>query len=209
METSVFNRAEYWDKVFSTKNLQDQSWFEAEPSSLEIFEKFKIPPDASIIDVGCGDSLLIDVLLASGYAHITALDVSAKALEKAQLRLGHKAVAIHWIAADVTTFEPPEKYDVWHDRAAFHFLTNQHDIQLYISVLRKSIKPGSLVILSTFAQEAPDKCSGLAVNKYDEDILVKMLGAGFEKLECNTFFHQTPFNKRQAFLVCCFRPPEK
>jgi len=208
MEDGVFNRAEYWDNVFSTKKLQEQSWFEAEPSSLEIFEKFNVSLHASIIDVGCGDSLLVDALLARGYSHITALDVSAKALEKAQIRLGDKAVSIRWIAADVTTFSPPEKYDVWHDRAAFHFLTSLHDIKLYIQVLRKSIKPGSLVILSTFAKEAPDKCSGLAVNKYDEDVLVELLGAGFEKLECNTFIHQTPLHKEQAFLVCCFTPPE-
>jgi SAM-dependent methyltransferase len=194
----------HWDQVYATKKSSELSWTQAVPqTSLSFIRGFHIPRNASIIDIGGGDSTLVDHLLQEGYTDLTVLDISAEAIEKAKTRLGNLAGKVHWIVSDIIEFKPERTYDVWHDRATFHFLTTPEDIQVYLAVARNAT--GKFMTIGTFSKNGPDKCSGLPVRQYDEGQLEAELRNGFSKMKCITEDHITPFHSKQNFLFCSFR----
>ena len=164
-----------------------------------------MPLTAKVIDIGGGDSLLVDNLLDLGYQDITVLDISAAALERAKQRLGVRANMVKWIVADAATFKPIEKYDFWHDRAAFHFLTEEKEISDYLNTARQSINPSGVLVLGTFSEQGPKKCSGIEIKQYTETTMTNRLKDFFEKIKCITIDHKTPFNTIQNFVFCSFR----
>jgi 2-polyprenyl-3-methyl-5-hydroxy-6-metoxy-1,4-benzoquinol methylase len=198
------NRKTHWETVYSSKQPHEVSWTQEVPkTSIDFIHGFHVPKTAHIIDVGGGDSKLVDHLLAEGYEDVTVLDISEKALERAKERLGEKAAKVKWIVSDVTEFEPTETYDVWHDRATFHFLTTPEQIAKYLEAAKRSVK-GYLAI-GTFSENGPKKCSGLDVKQYNETQLQEELTKGFEKIKCINEDHVTPFNTTQNFLFCSFK----
>lgn len=196
----------HWDQVYSTKALEQSSWYQPKPSiSLDFVQQFSIPKNAAIIDVGGGDSLLVDHLLDLGYQNISVLDISSKALERAQNRLGERGKAVKWICADAAKFEPAEQYDFWHDRAAFHFLTNTADIQHYAQMAAQAVKPGGFLVIGTFSEQGPKKCSGLEIKQYSEQSLVQVFDHQFQKIRCQQVDHLTPTQAIQQFTFCAFQ----
>ena len=168
--------------------------------SLDIYNLSK---SARIIDIGGGDSKLVDYLLNEGFEDITVLDISEKAIQRVKERLGEQANKVRWIISDITEFKPSRTYDVWHDRATFHFLTTPQQINEYLNRARKSVT--GFITIGTFSENGPDKCSGLFIKKYNEEQLESELNNGFEKTKCITEDHTTPFNTIQNFLFCSFR----
>lgn len=198
------NKKSHWETVYDTKNPDQVSWTQVVPqTSLDFINSFGLTKDAKIIDIGGGDSNLVDYLLNQGYTNITVLDISSKALEKAQKRLGEKAKSVTWIVSDITEFEPETTYDIWHDRAAFHFLTTAEQIDYYVKIARKSVI--GFLIIGTFSEHGPKKCSGLDITQYNENELKSVFQNGFEKLNCVTEDHTTPFDTQQNFLFCSFK----
>lgn len=196
---------EHWENVFSTKAEDDVSWFQPYPkTSMEFVDLFNLPLDANIIDIGGGDSHFVDVLLNKGYQNIYVLDISANAIERAKSRLGDKASKVHWIVSDVTEFDPPVLFDFWHDRAAFHFLTNEDKIYRYVSIAEDAIKKGGKLILGTFSENGPNKCSGLEIRQYSEASMSARFETSFTRIKCLAEDHITPFNTVQNFLFCSF-----
>ncbi|WP_312286369.1 class I SAM-dependent methyltransferase [Chryseobacterium gleum] len=194
----------HWENVYETKNPDQVSWTQKKPqTSLDFITSSGLGKDASIIDIGGGDSNLVDFLLEEGYENITVLDISAKALQKAQERLGDAANKVKWIATDITAFEPTEKYDIWHDRAAFHFLTKPEQVSKYIDIAEKNVN--NFMIIGTFSKNGPAKCSGLDIQQYDEESLSEKFKAGFTKINCITEDHITPFETVQNFVFCRFK----
>jgi SAM-dependent methyltransferase len=194
----------HWDTVFSTKQPHEVSWTQSIPkTSLDFIHSFNLSKTAKIIDIGSGDSYLVDYLLNQGYENITVLDISEAALNRAKQRLGTRASKVHWIVSDITEFEPSTTYDVWHDRATFHFLTTTTQIAKYISIAAKSIS--GFLTIGTFSTSGPDKCSGLQIKKYSEEQLQHELSKKFDKIRCITEDHVTPFNTTQNFLFCSFK----
>lgn len=203
-----FNKKAHWDKIYQTKSLHEVSWFQPKPeTSLDFFKEFNIAKDAKIIDIGGGDSLLVDHLLDLGYQDITVLDISATALERAQKRLGSRSSLVKWIEADAASFEPKEQYDFWHDRAAFHFLTSAQEIEHYLQTVQQSIRPNGILVMGTFSEQGPAKCSGIPIKQYSEKSMSELLTAFFEKIKCITVDHKTPFETIQQFIFCSFRKP--
>lgn len=201
-----FDRKKHWENIYETKQLNEVSWFQPTPeTSLNFFKEYKIPTSAKIIDVGGGDSLLVDHLLDLGYENITVLDISSAALERAKKRLGNKANKVNWIVADAAIFKPTEKYDFWHDRAAFHFLTNNEEIKHYVETVSNSIMPYGMLVVGTFSEQGPKKCSGIDIKQYSAVSLSNLFSLAFKKLNCFTIEHQTPFNTIQQFLFCSFK----
>lgn len=195
--------SEHWEKIYQTKGAEEMSWTQVFPAySLKHIESLCLPKSASIIDMGGGDSNLVDILLEKGYSDITVLDISLAALERAKLRLGAQADRIHWIHADINAFIPNRMYSIWHDRAAFHFLTTEAEKARYIQIAGQN--SGHLVI-STFSENGPLKCSGLEICRYAEADLSDLFSAQFEKLNCEDMLHETPFGTHQAFRYCSFR----
>jgi 2-polyprenyl-3-methyl-5-hydroxy-6-metoxy-1,4-benzoquinol methylase len=206
MSTSEFNAKEHWEKIYDSKGSQDVSWFQAMPKvSLELFTQYEVPMDARIIDIGGGDSSLVDHLLTRGYRDVTVLDISGSALRKASERLGATGSGVQWIEGDATAFEAPRPFDVWHDRAVFHFLTNEDQVDAYIERLSALLRSGGLLILSTFSESGPEKCSGIPVHRYSEGEMTARLEKLCERIKCFTVDHVTPFNTVQNFLFCAFR----
>lgn len=204
-----FNKKAHWDKIYQTKSLNEVSWFQPKPeTSLNFFKEFNISKEAKIIDIGGGDSLLVDHLLDLGYQHITVLDISATALEKAKIRLGNRAGLVKWIEADAATFVSEEQYDFWHDRAAFHFLTSEQEIEHYLHTVQQSIKPSGILVMGTFSEQGPTKCSGINIKQYSEKSMSVLLTEFFEKIKCITVDHRTPFETIQQFIFCSFRKPQ-
>lgn len=201
-----FNRKRHWEQIYQTKQPKEVSWFQPTPEiSLNFLKQFSVPQTAKIIDVGGGDSYLVDHLLDLGYQDITVLDISEAALDRAKQRLGNRATKVKWIIADAATFKPAEKYDFWHDRATFHFLTEEEDIINYIYTAQQSIKPGGIIIIGTFSEQGPEKCSGIEIKQYSEATLIERLKMFFEKINCLTIDHKTPFDTTQNFIFCSFR----
>ena len=199
-------RKSHWENIYQTKDLKDVSWYQPTPkTSLEFLKEFNIPTSAKIIDVGGGDSFLVDHLLDLGYNNISVVDISASALERAQLRLGEKAQKVKWIVADISTFQPAEKYDFWHDRAAFHFLTKEEEISDYIETVQNNIKENGILIIGTFSENGPKKCSGLTIKQYSKSSLTNRFAQYFEKINCKYVDHTTPFDTIQNFVFCSFR----
>jgi len=198
------NRKHHWETVYETKNPDQVSWTQEVPkTSLDFIASFGIDKNAKIIDIGGGDSKLVDFLLDQGFENISVLDISAKALEKAQKRLGEKAKKVNWIVSDIVSFEPETTFDVWHDRAAFHFLTTREQIDKYLDTARKSVT--GFMTIGTFSENGPAKCSGLDIKQYSEKTLTEELANGFNKIRCITENHTTPFNTTQNFLFCSFK----
>ncbi|MEN9338909.1 MAG: hypothetical protein RIQ62_221 [Bacteroidota bacterium] len=199
-------RKKHWEHIYETKTLQEVSWFQPTPqTSLDFFTQFAVPFDAKIIDIGGGDSLLVDYLLDAGYTDITVLDIAESALQRAQQRLGQRAHQVKWIVADAAHFQPSETYDFWHDRAAFHFLTDDKEIENYLSTAQTYIRPGGVFVLGTFSDQGPKKCSGIEIKQYTENSMTSRLQSYFEKIRCITIDHKTPFDTLQNFVFCSFR----
>jgi SAM-dependent methyltransferase len=199
-------RQAHWENVYGTKGEKEVSWFQENPAvSLDLIEATGAAKDASVIDIGGGASRLVDVLLDRGFQTVTVLDVSQKALSAAQARLGSKAGKVRWIVADVTKWEPAETYDLWHDRAAFHFLTESRDRAAYAERVRKAVRSPGHVIIGTFAPDGPERCSGLPVMRHDARSLAETLGRSFELIESREQNHQTPTGGIQRFQFSRFR----
>lgn len=195
----------HWDNVFATKQETEVSWFQPYPkTSVEFLELFNLPLDANIIDIGGGDSHLVDVLLEKGYRHVYVLDISANALERAKARLGAKSAQVQWIVSDIVDFVPPVKFDFWHDRAAFHFLTTEERINKYVSIAEDAIHSNGYLILGTFSETGPTKCSGLEIKQYSEASMSHRFEQKFDRIKCIEEVHETPFNTTQNFLFCSF-----
>jgi uncharacterized UPF0146 family protein len=195
---------QHWENVYETKNPDQVSWTQEVPqTSLDFISNFSLDKNAKIIDIGGGDSKLVDYLLVEGFLDITVLDISAAALEKAKIRLGERAKTVKWVVSDVTEFKPKGTFDVWHDRATFHFLTEQKDIEKYVTIAAKAVN-GYLTI-GTFSENGPEKCSGLQIKQYTEVSLNKVLEKDFEKIKCVTEDHVTPFQTTQNFVFCSFK----
>jgi len=196
----------HWEKIYSTKQPNEVSWTQEVPkTSLEFIHAAQLDKQANIIDIGGGDSKLVDYLLDEGYENISVLDISEEALTRAKKRLGIKADLVNWIVSDITEFKPSATYDFWHDRAAFHFLTTQSQIVKYLSTARQAVKEYGIVTIGTFSDNGPKMCSGLDIKQYTEDALTAELEKGFEKIKCITEDHKTPFDTTQNFLFCSFK----
>lgn len=194
----------HWETVYETKEPSQVSWTQELPkTSLDFITSFDLPKNARIIDVGGGDSKLVDFLLEAGFTNITVLDISSKALERAKLRLGEKANKIEWIVSDITDFKPQRSFDLWHDRAAFHFLTSPEQKEKYLETIQNNVN--GYLVLGTFSENGPKKCSGLDIQQYSEASLSQLLEDDFEKIKCVTEDHTTPFNTTQNFLFCSFK----
>jgi ubiquinone/menaquinone biosynthesis C-methylase UbiE len=205
-----FDRKKHWENIYSTKQLNEVSWYQQTPeTSLNFIKELNIPKTASIIDIGGGDSFLIDNLLELGYQNLTLLDISKKAIERAKLRLGEQSKYVKWIEADASNFNPTETYDLWHDRAAFHFLTDGHEINNYLESAKKGVKETGKLIIGTFSTEGPKKCSGIEITQYSENSLINKFSNSFQKLDCKIFEHETPFNTKQNFVFCSFKKINK
>jgi ubiquinone/menaquinone biosynthesis C-methylase UbiE len=204
MENS--DRKKHWENIYQTNHLKDVSWYQPTPTtSLDFLKQFNISTTAKIIDIGGGDSFLVDHLLDLGYTDLTVLDISATSLDRAKQRLGDRATKVKWIVADAATFKPTEQYDFWHDRAAFHFLTQDQEITNYIDTIQKSIKPTGILVIGTFSEQGPKKCSGIEIKQYSETTMTDRLKKFFEKVKCITVDHQTPFDTIQNFIFCSFK----
>lgn len=201
----LFDRKKHWENIYQTKALNEVSWYQPNPStSIELIEDPAIEKQAKIIDIGGGDSFLVDKLLEKEYTDITVLDISEAAITRAKKRLGNNAEKVKWIISDVSKFEPLEQYDVWHDRAAFHFLTSTEDIDQYIRTINKGIKTGGKLIMGTFNESGPKKCSDIEIKQYSENSLSSIISNGFKKEECFLIDHTTPSGNIQNFLFCKF-----
>lgn len=198
---------DHWENVYSTKPTDGVGWFQPRAEqSLRLIAETGVALSASIIDVGGGASTLVDDLLQAGYTKLSVLDLSAAALAASRRRLGAPGDAVQWIEADITTAAlPPHAYDVWHDRAVFHFLTSPHARQAYVDAVLRAVKPGGHVIVATFAEDGPSECSGLPVVRYSPDGLHAEFGAPFTLLRHEKEAHRTPFGTLQQFVYCYCR----
>lgn len=200
------NSREHWDNVYATKAVTEVSWYEPMPEiSLKCIADFELAKDDPIIDVGGGDSFLAEFLLAKGYTDVTVLDISQNAIDRAQKRLAEKAEEIAWITKDIVDLVPEKEYKLWHDRAALHFLTEDSQVEQYLQVLRKALRPNGFAVIATFSEKGPAKCSGLEVRRYSIAELQRLFSDGFTTLNCRNVDHETPSGKLQNFTVCCFQ----
>jgi SAM-dependent methyltransferase len=194
------NRQTHWQRVYQERPVDQVSWFQTEPRvSLAMIAAAGLGVEDRIIDVGGGASVLVDYLLQRGYVRPTVLDISAAALEHSRARLGAAAEGVDWVVADVTEFRPDGTYALWHDRAVFHFLTQEPERRAYVRTLDAALRPGGQVVIATFAKGGPEKCSGLDVVQYDAASLCAELGAGYELLETRDEVHTTPRAAAQKF----------
>jgi 2-polyprenyl-3-methyl-5-hydroxy-6-metoxy-1,4-benzoquinol methylase len=202
--SQIKSQKEHWEKVYLAKQPNEVSWTQEIPkASLELIHSFDLPKTSRIIDVGGGDSRLVDHLLDKGFIDITVLDISANAIERAKKRLGNKSQKVKWIVTDITAFEPATNFDLWHDRATFHFLTTSEQVAKYADIAKSCVN--GYLIISTFSKSGPKKCSGLDVKQYSEENLTDEFKNEFEKIRCFTEDHVTPFNTIQNFIFCSFK----
>jgi SAM-dependent methyltransferase len=200
------NRQAHWENVYTSKGESEVSWFQESPApSFELIVQAGATHRSAIIDIGGGASRLVDHLVEQGFQDITVLDLSAAALEAARRRLESRADRVQWIVADATAWEPVKAYDIWHDRAAFHFLTDESDRAAYIARLTRGVNAGGHAIIGTFALDGPEKCSGLPVARYDSASLAQVLGAEFRLVDTRRHEHATPWGSKQMFQFSVFR----
>jgi len=200
------SRRAHWDNVYATKGEKDVSWYQDNPTpSLELIALTGLSADAEIIDIGGGASRLVDNLLRNDFGRLTVLDLSNAALDAARKRLGESAARVKWVVADVTTWQPSQTYDLWHDRAAFHFLTDQAPQSAYVEGLKTALKPAGFAIIGTFAPDGPGRCSGLPIVRYDATSLAARLGDEFELIDARRHEHTTPWGAVQRFQFATFR----
>ncbi|MGO4869626.1 MAG: methyltransferase domain-containing protein [Roseiarcus sp.] len=203
---SATDRQGHWENVYTTKGEKEVSWFQETPApTLELMALIGATRRSAVIDIGGGASRLVDSLVSRDYEDITVLDLSSSALAAAKARLAGKADRIQWIAADVTTWEPSRAYDVWHDRAAFHFLTDPADQAAYLDRLRRALRRGGHAIIGTFALDGPQMCSGLPVARFDASTLGALLGSDFILIDARPYEHETPRGAKQRFQFSTFR----
>ena len=199
------SRQAHWETVYETKGEREVSWFQESPApSLELIAMTGATPSCAIVDIGGGASRLVDSLLAQGYRNVTVLDLSSAALATARERLGCNADAVNWIVADATTWQPSERYEVWHDRAAFHFLTAPEEQTAYVECLRRALRLGGHAIIGTFALDGPEKCSGLPVTRHSSETIGGLLGPGFKLMDSRRHQHATPWQSVQNFQFSSF-----
>lgn len=199
-------RKSHWENIYCTKAENEVSWFQQYPkTSMSFVELFSLNKNSKIIDIGGGDSHFVDALLEAGFNNVTVLDISANAIERAKVRLGAKADKVKWIVSDVTEFVPTEQYDFWHDRAAFHFLTDEKQAEKYVEIANKGIATDGFLVLGTFSVNGPKKCSGLEIKQYSEESMSYKFEKYLKRVKCVTEDHQTPFNTTQNFLFCSFQ----
>ncbi len=196
------NNKEHWENIYSTKQPNEVSWTQEKPEiSLNFIEQFNLPKSAAIIDVGGGDGNLVDHLLDLGYENITVLDISENAIKRAKIRLGEKANKVTWIVSDITEFKPKQSYDIWHDRAVFHFLTSKEDISTYVNLVNQYARN---IVIGTFSTEGPLKCSGLEITQYNKQSMIALFEETFNNIDTLIKDHTTPFNTTQNFIFCSF-----
>lgn len=199
-------RQAHWEGVYTKKGENEVSWFQENPApSLELITGVGATPASAILDIGGGASRLVDHLIDRGFQDVTVLDLSEAALEAAQARLGSLAAQAHWIVADVTLWEPQKAYDIWHDRAAFHFLTEDCDRAAYVARLERALKMEGYAIIGTFALDGPERCSGLPVVRYDPAGLGQTIGPAFQLVHTRRHAHATPWGSEQSFQFSVFR----
>lgn len=199
------NKKEHWENVFSQKRQDEVSWHQQVPkTSIEFFESSDVPLDANIIDVGSGDSYFIDYLVERGYRNIYALDISEHALNRLKCRLGEKADIVHWIVSDVLDYKSDTRFDYWHDRAVFHFLADSDDVNKYVRLTKNCINPAGKMMVATFSESGPLKCSGLNIKQYSKSDLENQFSNYFNKIKCMDEIHTTPFDTSQNFTFCSF-----
>ncbi len=198
---------QHWRAVYAGKDEDEVSWYQARPSlSLQLIRAAVAAPDAAIIDAGGGASTLVDHLLQAGYRDISVLDIAPEGMDKAKARLGaEQAAQVRWIVADLLQWQPPQMYDLWHDRAVFHFLTEEEQRQRYVDVLRRATRPGGHVIIATFAPDGPEMCSGLPVRRQSPQEIAAALGEEFDLLQTADEHHTTPAGKVQHFNYALLR----
>jgi trans-aconitate methyltransferase len=200
------DRQGHWDATYSARGEAGVSWFEDRPTtSLELMMEIGATPSSSIIDIGGGASRLVDALVDAGWQSVAVLDVADVALAAAKARLGSAAGQVQWIVADVTQWNPDRTFDIWHDRAAFHFLVDPADRTAYVERLRSAVKPGGHAIIATFAPDGPEKCSGLPVQRYDPESLSRTIGSAFDLVEHQGHRHVTPWGAAQSFQFSVLR----
>jgi ubiquinone/menaquinone biosynthesis C-methylase UbiE len=196
----------HWEKVYNTKQLAEVSWYQPEPKiSLDFIHELQIPKEAAIIDVGGGDSYFVDHLLNLGYNNITVLDISETAIIRANKRLGAKADLVNWVISDITDFVPDRQFDFWHDRATFHFLTTEDQVNKYIAIANNALSATGKIVIGTFSETGPKTCSGLTIKQYSDTAITALVKKWFQKIKCIHADHITPFNTIQNFLFCSFK----
>jgi 2-polyprenyl-3-methyl-5-hydroxy-6-metoxy-1,4-benzoquinol methylase len=203
-------RKEHWEQIYRTKKDNEVSWYQSAPNpSLQLIQSLVLARDAEIIDIGGGNSNLAGKLLEEGYRNLSVLDLSANALERSQLRLGEKAKSIRWIVTDVLQFEPGQGFDLWHDRAVFHFLVIEDEIKRYAAAAAKLVRPNGYLIVGSFSTTGPKKCSGLDITQYSEQSMRSVFAADFHFIESVEHVHTTPFETQQNFIYGIFKrnPP--
>lgn len=197
----------HWENVYETKSAHEVSWYRPRLDvSLQLIDSVLTDPGSAIIDIGGGESTLVDDLIRSGRSDVTVLDISQAALDATKARLGASADSVSWISADITTVDLGfGRYDLWHDRAVFHFLTRPEDRDAYIQRVRQAVKPQGYIVVATFGPDGPLKCSGLDIVRYDSNSLVVAFGDGFDLLDTTTEIHKTPWDSEQEFVYCLMR----
>ncbi|MEP6986062.1 MAG: class I SAM-dependent methyltransferase [Chloroflexota bacterium] len=197
----------HWEEVYQTKASHEVSWYQTEASlSLDFIQRAGLEPDANIIDVGGGSSILVDGLIKQGYRNLIVLDISGESLAVSRERLGNLGEPVQWLEADITQVKlPPQRYDLWHDRAVFHFLTTSEQRQTYVRTAQQSLKPDGQLIIATFAPDGPLQCSNLTVAHYDPTQLAAELGTAFSLIDYEYEAHRTPWGSTQSFVYCRFR----
>lgn len=200
------NKKGHWEAVFETKSEKEVSWYQEKPvSSIQMIQSCKLPIDAKIIDIGGGDSYLIDSLIDLGYTNLYLLDISEKAIERAKQRLGEKAKFVTFIVSDVLDFQKVNEFDVWHDRASFHFLIQDSEIEKYKTNTVNALKNNGCFIIGAFSEEGPEKCSGLPITQYSIEKMESLFEHDFQLENCFTEDHKTPFNTIQNFIFCLYK----
>ena len=200
------DKKQHWENVFATKSETEVSWYQEKPeTSLQFFERNNIPKTAKILEIGGGDSYLIDNLLEQGYESLTLLDISENAIERIKKRLGEKAEKVRFVVSDILDFSSIEKFDVIHDRASFHFLTKEEDIQKYATLMSEILGKNGLFFVGTFSESGPLKCSGLEITQYSKEKFLKIFGNDFSLLHSFEEVHKTPFETTQNFIFCEFQ----
>ena len=199
-------RKEHWENVFSTKTEKEVSWYQHYPQvSVDFIQQFQLPLDTKIIDIGGGDSYLMDALLELGYTNLYVLDISEKAIERLKNRLGKKAKdKVTFIVSDVLDFHPNNTFDLWHDRASFHFLTDENQVKKYSELVASASANDGKLVIGTFSENGPKKCSGLDITQYSVESMTEVFKDNFEFIESNEVSHQTPFDTIQNFIFCSF-----
>ena len=201
----TFDRERHWESIYQTKSLEEVGWYQVLPQpSLDLITKLGLAPDDPLIDIGGGDSLLVDHLLDRGHTDLTVLDISGRALDRARKRLGNLAARVHWIQQDITQFTPPRSYACWHDRAAFHFLVNDVDVSSYKEVMTQSLRPEGKAILGVFSDQGPTKCSGIPIRQYTEQSLERVFSDDFEMIDSLRVDHKTPGGAIQNYVFGVF-----